>query len=91
MQDEIELIIARGHQAADLLRNTTFNDVVKELKLSNYEAWLSSETAEQREELYLRTAALDDIVEVLMGRVSAGQYQQSLLNDQNEERYNDDD
>jgi hypothetical protein len=91
MQDEIELIIARGHRAADLLQDDTFNDVVKELKLSNYEAWLSSETAEQREELYLRTAALDDIVEVLMARVSAGQYQQSLLNDQNEERYNDDD
>jgi hypothetical protein len=85
MQDEVEKIIARGIHATELLRNETFNTVVKDLKLSNYEQWLASDSPAFRENLFHRAVALDDIVDVLMAQVSAGNYQQQLLNEENEQ------
>jgi hypothetical protein len=77
--DELQAMIQKGHSAADLLNSDAFNDMVKELKDSYFNQWVSSKTPEEREKLHSAVLAMEDIVNGLIGQVSQGHQAEMAL------------
>ena len=47
--------------AAALLVNPVFNSIIGELKAEAFEAWTLTESADDREKIFFRVMAIDDI------------------------------
>lgn len=62
----------RGEAVARFLRDETVQAVMQGLELSYYEAWKSSTTPTEREALFARVSAFDDLKSALRGIAEAG-------------------
>jgi hypothetical protein len=83
--EELQSLIQRGHEAAELLRNRAFNNLVAELKDTYFNRWLSSANADEREKIHASALSLEDMVNSLMGQVSEMEQWQARLESENQE------
>lgn len=61
---------ARYIQAKDLINNTLFRDMVKELSERYYTDWVASGTVEEREEIHAKQLVLQDVVDEMNGIIA---------------------
>lgn len=77
----IELALQQGRQAAELLENQTFNEVLTELRDAAITQWrnTSSGAPSLREILFFQVQALDGIEAVLKNRVQQASFEATKL------------
>jgi hypothetical protein len=56
-----ELIAARGHRAAEIIRDEVFQEAMAEAERTFLHQWLNGETVQDREAAHAKMHALEDI------------------------------
>lgn len=72
-KDQLQAEERRGEEVARFLRSETIQAVFHSLELSYYEAWKNSTTPTEREALFARVSAFDDLTSALQGIASSGE------------------
>lgn len=70
--DQLELVINRGDQIATFLKNEHVQHVFREFDRAYYEAWKNAKNPAEREELFAKARALDELALGLQRTVEAG-------------------
>jgi hypothetical protein len=71
-KEQLQAEQRRGTEVARFLDNETVQAVFQSLELSYYEAWKNSTSPTEREALFARVSAFDDLRSALQGVASSG-------------------
>jgi 3-phenylpropionate/cinnamic acid dioxygenase small subunit len=80
-EELVQQVISQGARAARLMDDNDFNGLISDMMEAYWNEWLASKTVEEREKLHASAMAVQDMVSVLMGRVSRAQTHQMAIED----------